>query len=180
MAKTVKRTTTVQTNTADPITTRRDGSRHRKMGASKTVVPKTMSASSAVEMLSAAPISSGVPDSGLIRSPAVLDQTQIPITTAFATSPARSNLDARAWTALAGHHPADGAHQFLGLLIGIGRTAVAADEAVTDVIVEQSEALWGTKTSDRELDQVFLRVPSNCSALAVTMERDTCFVNIVR
>ena len=79
-------------NTGKRGTTGRDGSRHRKMGASKSVVHTSMTASSPVEMLSAAPICSGVPGSGPIGSPTVLDQTHIPTTTALTTSPARSNL----------------------------------------------------------------------------------------
>jgi hypothetical protein len=49
-----------------------------------------------------------------------------------------------AWRAglrcLTGDHPAHGPHQLLSLFVGIGRAAVPADQAVTDVAVQQPEA----------------------------------------
>jgi hypothetical protein len=51
---------------------------------------------------------------------------------------ARCGTEPRTWV-LTGDHPADGAHELLGLLLGIIGTTVASYEAVADVPIQETE-----------------------------------------
>ena len=106
---------------------------------------KTTEASSATHIAPHVPagLHSGhieAPDIGITRGmpSSRTSTTSKTMTATFSTSmtvpPARSERP------LSGDHAADGAHQLLALLVWLARTSLAADDAVSEVPVEQSEA----------------------------------------